>query len=70
MPFRSNKENPRDTPSNGWVTVKVNLRTSQYEALRELADELGLSPSRVTRRVLAQFLAKRKTGRPAKRKSI
>ncbi len=37
--------------------MTVNLRKSQYEALSRLAEELGMSPSRATRRILESFLA-------------
>ena len=47
----------RKTRSNEWVTIEVNLRRSQYELLSRLADELDISTSRVTRRILEQFLA-------------
>jgi hypothetical protein len=43
--------------SKEWVTVPVNLRASQYEELSSLADSLGISTSRIARRILAQFLA-------------
>jgi hypothetical protein len=46
-----------DNNSHGWVKMSVNLRVSQYDALAGLADELGISRSRVTRRILARFLA-------------
>ncbi len=47
----------RKTRSNEWVTIEVNLQRSQYELLSRLADELDISTSRVTRLILAQFLA-------------
>ena len=65
MPFRTKKDSSEPKRGSGWVTVKVNLRAAQYESLRALADELGLSTSRVTRRVLAQFLANREADREA-----
>ena len=43
--------------SSEWITLPINLRSSQYEALSRLADEMGVSTSRVTRRILAEFLA-------------
>lgn len=47
----------RADDSGRWVTIKVNLRRSQYEMLARISDELGMSTSRVTRRIVAQFLS-------------
>ena len=46
----------RSGRSSDWVTLPVNLRTSQYEALSRFADELGISVSRATRRLVAACL--------------
>jgi hypothetical protein len=43
--------------SSEWLTLSVNLRVSQYEALARLANEFGISPSRATRRIVDSFLS-------------
>ena len=57
MSRRSNKDLLQNHPASGWVTLPINLRASQYEALSRFADEMGMSTSRTARRILAEFLA-------------
>ena len=57
MAWRSFRDLFKGNHSSEWVTLHVNLRMSQYEALSRLADELGITQSRATRRILASFLA-------------
>jgi len=56
MAGRSLKDLLKGSGSSEWVTLSVNLRRSQYELLSRIADELGMTPSRATRRILAVFL--------------
>jgi hypothetical protein len=47
----------KNNHSSGWVTLPINLRISQYEALSRFADEMGMTTSRTTRRILSEFLS-------------
>jgi hypothetical protein len=57
MPGTSSIDLSKGKQSSDWMTMTVNLKKSQYEALCRLAEELGMSPSRATRRILRSFLA-------------
>ena len=40
-----------------WVTQTINLHRNQFDFLARLAEEMGISVSRVSRRIITQFIA-------------
>jgi hypothetical protein len=67
MPGASSIDLSKGERSSEWMTMPVNLRKSQYAALSRLAEELGMSPSRATRRILESFLAELDADRESSR---
>ena len=53
---RGAKSYQRHSRQKKWVTQEVKLRRDQYEFLARLSDELGISVSRVTRRIVMQTI--------------
>ncbi len=53
------RKSPPSVPGNGnhaWVPLRVNLRREQYDLLRQLALEMGVSVSGVMRLILQRFI--------------